>query len=90
MIDPSYGYPPQSSELIYVAVVAPRMTDAVVFSEAFMVMGLGDATLWYEHNPESSVESFMLIQRGEEITNASTLGFDQLLVVPESLTPVEE
>lgn len=90
MIDPSYGYPPQSSELIYVAVVAPHMTDAVVFSEAFMVMGLEDATLWYEHNPESKVESFMLIQRGEEITNASTLGFDQLLVVPEALTPPEE
>ncbi len=80
MIDPSYGYPPQSSELIFVAIVAPRLTDAIVLSEAFMIMGLEDATAWYAEHPDSRVESFMLIQRGEEITNASTEGFDRLLV----------
>jgi|GEM_PF-973248 len=85
MIDPSYGYPPNSSELVYVGVVAPSLAEAAVYSEAFMIMGLQDATKWYEENTETRIESFMLIQRGDEITSASTVGFDQLIIVPDSV-----
>jgi FAD:protein FMN transferase len=89
MIDPTYGYPPDN-ELIFVGVSAPKLYQAVAFSQSFMIMGLTQSTTWYENedNMNSDIQSFMLIKRGEEITSASTEAFDTYLI-PADTTQVE-
>jgi FAD:protein FMN transferase len=81
MIDPTYGYPPRSSEVFFAGVVAPSMAEASVFAEAFMIMGLAEAASWNEEQTDGRIQSFMLIQRESEITSASTEGFDRLLLL---------
>jgi thiamine biosynthesis lipoprotein ApbE len=84
MIDPTYGYP-VDNELVYVGVYAKSLAEAEAFSEAFMIMGFDQASKWYEENQDSNIHSFMLIQRGDSITSASTVGFDELLLQADSL-----
>jgi hypothetical protein len=50
-----------------------------------MIMGFDQASKWYEENQDSNIHSFMLIQRGDSITSASTVGFDELLLQADSL-----
>jgi hypothetical protein len=58
MIDPTYGYP-VTNEMVFVAVAAPTLVEAEVFSEAFMIMGLDRASEYYTKNEQSRIESFM-------------------------------
>ncbi|MFM1999725.1 MAG: hypothetical protein RL204_1672 [Bacteroidota bacterium] len=88
MIDPTYGYP-VDNELVYVGVYAKSLAEAETFSEAFMIMGFDQASKWYEENQDSNIHSFMLIQRGDSITSASTVGFDELLLQADSLKSEE-
>ena len=83
LVDPTYGYP-VDNEVVYVAVAAKSLTAAVVYSEVFMIMGFDQSSKWYEQNEDSGVHSFMLIQRGKELTSASTVGFDEMLIVPDN------
>ena len=92
MIDPTYGYPVEN-EMAFVAVAAPTMAEAYVFSEAFMSMGLEKASEYYSRNVESKIQSFMFYA-DEKINNtnpeekslhsASTEGFDRLMVHSDS------
>lgn len=79
MIDPSYGYP-VDNEMIYVAVSSNRAVDAEVFSEAFMIMGIDQAFKWYEENEDSNIQSWVFYKRENEITSASTEGFDRMII----------
>lgn len=92
MIDPTYGYPVEN-EMAFVAVAAPTLAEACVFSEAFMSMGLEKASEYYTKNIESKIQSFMFYS-DEKINNAnpeekslhsaSTEGFDRLMVHSDS------
>lgn len=81
MIDPTYGYPPDN-EFVFVGVSAPTMWQSEVFAETFMIMGLNQASQWYEveDNMNSDIQSFTLIKRDDAITSASTEGFDAMIV----------
>ncbi|MBX7052070.1 MAG: FAD:protein FMN transferase [Flavobacteriales bacterium] len=88
MIDPTYGYPVEN-EMVYVAVAAPSMVEAAVYSETFMMMGLEKAGEYYTENPETRVQSFMFYMSDSILHSASTIGFDSMLIAPDS-TMVEE
>lgn len=82
LVDVTYGYP-VDNELVFVGVSARSMTSAIAYSDVFMIMGFDQSAKWYEENAESGVQSFMLIKRGNEITSASTVGFDEMIILPE-------
>lgn len=82
LVDVTYGYP-VDNELVFVGVSARSMTNAIAFSDIFMMMGFDQSAKWYEENADSGVQSFMLIKRGNEITSASTVGFDEMIIAPE-------
>jgi|JI9StandDraft_1071089.scaffolds.fasta_scaffold24350_2 thiamine biosynthesis lipoprotein len=84
MIDPSYGYP-VDNEMAYVAVAAPSLVEATVFSEAFMAMGLEKASEFYEVNKSTRVQSFMFYAQDSVMHSASTVGFDVMLLHSDSL-----
>jgi thiamine biosynthesis lipoprotein ApbE len=84
MIDPTYGYP-VSNEMVLVAIVAPTLVEAEVFSEAFMIMGLDRAAEYYTNNENSKVQSFMLYEKDDQLQSASTEGFDQIMLHNDSL-----
>jgi thiamine biosynthesis lipoprotein len=84
MIDPTYGYPVEN-EMAYVAVVAPTLAEATVFSSAFMAMGFEKASDYYNKNKETRIESFMFYQDENILKNASTYGFDALLMTRDSV-----
>ncbi len=84
MVDPTYGYP-VSNEMVFVSVVAPTLTEAEVFSEAFMIMGLDRAAEYYTNNEQSRIESFMLYEREKQLQSASTEGFDRIMLHADSL-----
>jgi thiamine biosynthesis lipoprotein ApbE len=86
LVDPTYGYP-VDNEVVYVAVAAKSLSAATVYSEVFMIMGFEQSSKWYEQNEDSGVHSFMLIQRGKELTSASTVGFDEMLITPDNTAP---
>jgi len=83
MIDPTYGYPPSSSNAVFTGVYAPTMAEANIYAEAFMIMGFEDAANWIDDQPDGRIQTFMLLSRGGEITSASTAGFDQMLMLGE-------
>jgi thiamine biosynthesis lipoprotein len=85
MIDVTYGYP-VDNEIVYVGVAAKSLVEAEVFSESFMIMGFEQSSSWYEKNADSNVHSFMLFMKNNEISSASTIGFDEMLIVPDSIT----
>lgn len=89
LVDITYGYPAEN-ELLFVGVSAKMMTTAVAFADAFMVMGFEQCSKWYEDNEDSGVQSFMLMRRDKEITSASTVGFDEMILVPEGEQQVNE
>lgn len=83
MIDPTYGYP-VDNEIVYVAIHAPSLVEAEVFSEAFMIMGLERAMEYYNNNETSKIESFMFYGKQEMLQSASTEGFDRLMILADS------
>jgi thiamine biosynthesis lipoprotein ApbE len=89
MIDPTYGYPPDN-EFVFVGVSAPTMWQSEVFAETFMIMGLNQASQWYEQedNLNSDIQSFTLIRREDKLSSASTEGFDAMLI-PADTTTIE-
>ncbi len=84
MIDPTYGYP-VDNEMAYVAVCAPTLAEAAVFSEAFMAMGLEKASEYYDMNKSTRVQSFMYYSQDSILHSASTVGFDLMLLNPDSV-----
>ena len=69
-----------SGPIVYTAVAAPQLTDARIYSHAFMVKDLNSIADYYTINPDSKLQSFIFFQRGDTLQNASTNGFDQLIV----------
>jgi thiamine biosynthesis lipoprotein len=84
MIDPTYGYP-VSNEMVLVAIAAPSLVEAEVFSEAFMIMGLDRASDYYTKHEDSKIQSFMLYEKDEQLQSASTEGFDRIMLQNDSL-----
>lgn len=84
MIDPTYGYPVEN-EMVYVAVAAPSMVEAAVFAETFMMMGLEKAAEYYTNNAETNVQSFMFYLSDSTMHSASTVGFDNMIIAPDSV-----
>jgi len=82
LVDVTYGYP-VDNELVFVGASAKSMTNALAYADIFMMMGFDQSAKWYEQNEDSGVQSFMLIQRDKEITSASTVGFDEMIISPE-------
>jgi FAD:protein FMN transferase len=87
MVDPTYGYP-VDNEMMYVATACPTLAQAEVFSEAFCIMGLEQAALYYQNDSNSTVQSYIFYLTEDQILhNASTNGFDRLLLMPSTQTP---
>ena len=70
--------------MIYVEVLNLTMA-AEVFAEAFMTMDLDKASEYYEQNEYSKIESFVFYTKNKELSNASTEGFDNLLISEDSI-----
>ena len=83
LVDPTYGYPVEN-EMVYVAASAPSLAEAEVFSEAFMTMGFEKAADYYTKNDESRIQSFMFYTDQKVLRNASTEGFDVMIIAPDS------
>ena len=80
LIDPSTGYYSEGP-VIYTAVVSPKLTEARIFCQAFIIQDLSSIADYYNQNPETNVHSFIFFQQGDTIQNASTSGFDQRIVL---------
>ncbi|MFN0031218.1 MAG: FAD:protein FMN transferase [Flavobacteriales bacterium] len=85
MIDVTYGYPVQN-EMAYTGVSARRLSESVVFAEAFMIMGIEKIAEFYTANPESDIQSFVFHQQDDMMVSSSTEGFDEMLLVADSTT----
>lgn len=85
LVDPTYGYP-VDNEMVYVATSAPTLAQTEAFAEAFLIMGLDRAAEYYAQNEESKIQSFIFYKADDkELHNASTEGFDRLLIVRDTL-----
>jgi thiamine biosynthesis lipoprotein ApbE len=84
LIDPTYGYP-ADNEMAFVAVSAPSLAEAEVFSDAFMLMGLERISNYYANNDQTKIESFMFYLDGDTLRKASTNGFDAMIIATDSL-----
>jgi thiamine biosynthesis lipoprotein ApbE len=89
LIDPTYGYP-ADNEMAFVAVSAPSLAEAEVFSDAFMLMGLEKISSYYSLNDRTKIESFMFYLDGDTLRKASTNGFDAMIIPTDSLNIVNE
>jgi thiamine biosynthesis lipoprotein ApbE len=89
MIDPTYGYP-ADNEMAFVAVSAPSLAEAEIFSDAFMLMGLEKVSTYYENNDQTKIESFMFYLDGDMLRKASTNGFDAMIIATDSLNVVSD
>lgn len=89
LIDPTYGYP-ADNEMAFVAVSAPSLAEAEVFSDAFMLMGLEKISGYYSANERTKIESFMFYLDGDTLRKASTNGFDAMIIATDSLNIVTE
>ena len=83
LIDPATGYI-SSGPIVYAAIAAPRLTEARIFSQAFIIQDLNSISRYYEENPDSKIHSFIFFQRGDTLQNASTSGFDKLIITSNS------
>jgi len=84
MVDPTYGYPVEN-EMMYVATACPSLAQAEVFSEAFCIMGLDQASAYYQNDSSSTVQSYIFyLSEDQLLHNASTKGFDGMLLIPNS------
>jgi thiamine biosynthesis lipoprotein ApbE len=89
LIDPTYGYP-ADNEMAFVAVSAPSLAEAEVFSDAFMLMGLERISTYYANNDQTKIESFMFYLDGDTLRKASTNGFDAMIIATDSLDLVNK
>jgi len=86
LVDPTYGYP-VDNEMVYVATSSPTLGQSEAFAEAFLVMGLDKAAVYYSQNEESKIQSFIFYKADDkELHSASTEGFDRLIIIRDSLS----
>lgn len=88
LVDPTYGYP-VDNEMAYVGVIAPRLSEAKIFAQAFLIMGKEKAVEYYTGNEDSKIHSYMFYKEGEILTSASTNGFDSAILGTGSEQPAE-
>jgi thiamine biosynthesis lipoprotein ApbE len=82
MVDPTYGYPVEN-EMMYVATACPTLAQAEVFAEAFCIMGIDQASTYYQSDSNSTVQSYIFFMGDDQMLhNASTKAFDAMLVQP--------
>jgi thiamine biosynthesis lipoprotein ApbE len=87
MVDPTYGYPVEN-EMMYVATACPTLAQAEVFAEAFCIMGIDQASSYYQADSNSTVQSYIFFMGDDQMLhNASTKAFDAMLVLPKSTQP---
>lgn len=86
LVDPSYGYPVEN-EMMYVAVSAGTMAESEAFAEAFTIMGLDKMLEYYNTNPDTDIQSYVFYLDGETLNNASTNGFNSMLLTDTLATP---
>lgn len=79
LVDPTYGYP-VDNEMAYVGVIAPRLAEAKIFAQAFLIMGKEKAVEYYTGNEDSKIHSYMFYKEGDVLTSASTNGFDNAII----------
>jgi thiamine biosynthesis lipoprotein ApbE len=79
LVDPNTGYP-SVGPVVYSAVVSPYLSEARIFSQALLLQDLNSIADYYKRNPESKVNSFIFFQQGDSLQNASTTGFDKLII----------
>lgn len=79
LVDPNTGYISEGP-IVYSAVVSPLLSEARIFSQAFLLQDLSSVAEYYNRNPETKVNSFIFFQQGDSLQNASTSGFDKLII----------
>ncbi|MFM7106041.1 MAG: FAD:protein FMN transferase, partial [Flavobacteriales bacterium] len=84
MVDPETGYT-SSGPIVYVAIATPLLTEARIFSQAFIIKDLNSISNYYTQNPDSKIHSFIFFQQGDTLQNASTSGFDNLIISSNSV-----
>jgi thiamine biosynthesis lipoprotein ApbE len=86
LVDPTYGYPVEN-EMMYVAVSAKTMAESEVFAEAFTIMGLDKMMEYYTSNPETDIQSYVFYLDNETLNNATTSGFNSMLISDSLANP---
>ena len=86
MVDPTYGYPVEN-EMMYVAVSGRTLAESEVFAEAFTIMGVDRMMEFYNNNPETDLQSYVFFQIGDSLKNASTSGFNAMIVADSLSAP---
>jgi len=79
LVDPNTGYLSEGP-IVYSAVVSPLLSEARIFRQAFLLQDLSSVAEYYNRNPETKVNSFIFFQQGDSLQNASTSGFDKLII----------
>lgn len=76
---------PLFNEIYQTYVSAKTLEESVVFTEAFLVMGVQEMGEWYAQNEDSDVQSLVYYVDGaDNRTSASTENFDRMIVVKKS------
>lgn len=88
LVDPTYGYPVEN-EMAYVGVIAPRLVEAKIFAQAFLIMGYEKAGEYYSENEDSKIHSYMFYRQDNALRSASTNGFDEAIIGTGIETPTE-
>ncbi len=90
LVDPTYGYI-VNNEMMYVATACPSLAQAEAFAEAFCIMGIEQAGWYYQNDSSSVVQSYIFyLDENQQLRNASTNGFDAMLVIPEQTNTSQE
>jgi thiamine biosynthesis lipoprotein ApbE len=79
MIDPETGYI-SNGPIIYAGVATSQLTEARIFSQAFITQDIHSISQFYQQHPDSKIHSFIFFQNGDTLQNASTSGFDKLII----------
>jgi len=73
---------PLFNEIYQTYVSAKTLEESVVFTEAFLVMGVQEMGEWYAQNEDSDVQSLVYyVDAADNRTSASTENFDRMFVV---------
>lgn len=76
---------PLFNEIYQTYVSAKTLEESVVFTEAFLVMGVQEMGEWYAQNEDSDVQSLVYyVDAADNRTSASTENFDRMFVVKKS------
>ncbi|MEN9638576.1 MAG: hypothetical protein RLZZ262_444 [Bacteroidota bacterium] len=90
LVDPTYGYM-VNNEMMYVATACPSLAQAEAFADAFAIMGIEQAGYYYQNDSNSVVQSYIFyLDEENQLRNASTVGFDGMLIIPEQINPTQQ